>query len=126
MVFTDQSDVGVSYAHKILKEEAIIEWQLDAKTIDRKIRALNPAPGAMTHLHEVIYKLWFSEDISDAWENKTTGSPGQVLAISEEGIDIACGSGVIRIFEMQKAGSKTMSAKQFKQSNGITAGQQFN
>jgi methionyl-tRNA formyltransferase len=126
MVFADQGDLGLTYAHKILKEEAIIEWELDAVIIDRQIRALNPAPGAITHLDGVIYKIWLSENVSYMWENKPTGKPGEILAFTDNGVDIACGSGVIRILEMQKAGAKVMSARQFKQTNGVTAGQQFN
>jgi methionyl-tRNA formyltransferase len=123
---TQQSDIGVTYAQKILKEEALINWSQDAKTINRQIRALNPGPVAFTHSLDILYKIWLSEDISDIADSFLSASPGEIIKIQENGIEIACGSGVIRILELQKAGSKRMSSKQFIQTNPFQVGQKFN
>ncbi len=122
----NQSEIGVTYAQKILKEEALIDWNLDAQIIDRKVRALNPSPVAFTHLMATLYKLWLCEDVSQTWAQRQTGKPGEVLEINDYGIEIACGTGVLRIIELQKAGSKRMSAKQFILTNTIQIGEIFN
>jgi methionyl-tRNA formyltransferase len=125
LVWQDQSEIGVTYAQKILKEEALIDWDLDAKVIDRQIRALNPSPVAFTHLMDTLYKLWLCEDISITRVQGKSAKPGEVLEINDYGIEIACGTGVLRIIELQKAGSKRMSAKQFMQTNAIHIGEIF-
>ena len=125
LILHEQSEIGVTYAQKILKEEALIDWHLDAKVLDRQIRALNPSPVALTHLIETLYKLWLCEDVSPTWAQRKTGQPGEVLVINDFGIEIACGTGVLRILELQKAGSKRMSAKQFIQTNTINVGEIF-
>jgi methionyl-tRNA formyltransferase len=126
LVLQNQSEIGVTYAQKILKEEALIEWYQDAKIIDRQVRALNPSPVAFTHLMATLYKLWLCEDVSQTWAQRITGKPGEVLEINDYGIEIACGIGVLRILELQKAGSKRMSAKQFIQTSAIQIGEIFN
>jgi methionyl-tRNA formyltransferase len=125
LVLHEQSEIGVTYAQKILKEEALIDWHQDAKVLDRQIRALNPSPVAFTHLMDTLYKFWLCEDVSSIWAQRKTGKPGQVLEINDYGIEIACGTGVLRIIELQKAGSKRMSAKQFMQTNAINISEIF-
>lgn len=121
-----QPEIGVTYAQKILKEEAVINWSADAQSINRQIRALNPGPVAFTHSLDTLYKVWLSEDISDLASHQQIASPGEILEMHDYGIDIACGSGVLRILELQKAGSKKMTAKQFIQTNTLHVGQKFN
>jgi len=122
----EQSEIGVTYAQKILKEEALIDWSQDAKTINRQIRALNPGPVAFTHSADILYKIWLSEDVSDMVDSSLSAIPGEILQIQENGIEVACGSGVIRLLELQKAGSKRMTSKQFMQTNTLYVGQKFN
>lgn len=122
----NQSEMGVTYAQKILKEEALIDWSQDAQIINRQIRALNPGPVAFTHSLDVLYKFWLSEDISDVVTQHRSATPGEILEINELGIEIACGKGVLRILELQKAGSKRATSKQFIQTNSFHVGQKFN
>ncbi len=122
----NQPEIGITYAQKILKEEALIDWSLDAKTINRQIRALNPGPVAFTHSLDILYKFWLSEDISNVHNFQRKGSPGEILEVNQKGIDIACGGGTIRILELQKAGSKKVTAQQFVQTNTFHVGQKFN
>ena len=121
----EQSLEGVTYAQKILKEEALMDWQLDAKQIDRQVRALNPSPGAMTHLGGQIYKLWLSQNVSAQWPSNPTSQVGEIIQMNDLGIDIACGTGVIRILELQKAGGKKLASKHVIAANQLKIGDIF-
>lgn len=120
-----QSLEGVCYAQKILKEEAKIDWQNAARLIDRQIRALNPTPGAFGVLGEDIVKIWLSEDISHVWIGKKNHLPGEVVEVDHLGICVACKEGVVRLLEIQKAGSKRTSASQFANSYQVKQGDRF-
>jgi methionyl-tRNA formyltransferase len=106
---TPQPSDHITYAEKILKTEAEIDWQLSAAEIDRRIRAFNPFPGATSSLNGELLKLWNSCLLSKT-QIEQTQNPGQVLGFSEEGVYIQCGDGVIEILEMQKPGGKKISA----------------
>jgi methionyl-tRNA formyltransferase len=107
---TAQNTKGITYAEKILKSEAEIEWALDPHQIDCQIRAFNPFPGATGTINNVVLKCWNSRiPLKGAYSG--TGQVGEVLGFSEEGAFIQCGKGVIEILEMQRPGGKKMSAK---------------
>ena len=108
---TPQPSIGVSYAEKILKNEAEIDWQLSAVEIDRRIRAFNPFPGSTSSLHGEQFKFWNS-CLPSKVQTHQGAHPGQVLGLSESGVFIQCGKGVIEILEMQKPGGKKISAAQ--------------
>ena len=110
LVRTPQETKGVTYAEKILKSEAEIDWNLSAQEIDRRIRAFNPFPGATSKVEEMLMKFWSSR-IPKAGACSKTGRPGELLALSQEGVYIQCGKDVIEILEMQKPGGKKMNAK---------------
>lgn len=102
---------GVSYAHKIEKHEAAIDWSLPATVIARRIRAFNPFPGASTTCRGETIKLWRSDIDSNL---STTGkTPGTVLSVSEAGVAVQCGQGVLLLAEMQRAGGKRLPATEF-------------
>ena len=124
-VLLEQSPVGITYAEKIKKEEARIEWGQEANQIDRQIRALNPSPGAFTTLNQEIIKIWLSENISHRWNNHQTSQPGEILEVDDFGISVAGNQGVVRLLEVQKAGSKRMSASQFVKNMQLKPGQIF-
>jgi len=107
---TPQNSNGITYAEKILKNEAEIDWHLSAQEIDRHIRAFNPFPGATSHVEEMAIKIWYSR-IPKVAAYTETGSPGEVLGFSEDGVFIQCGTGVLEALEMQKPGGKKMSSK---------------
>jgi methionyl-tRNA formyltransferase len=106
---TPQPSVGVTYAEKILKNEAEIDWQLSAVEIDRRIRAFNPFPGSTSSLHGEQLKFWNSCLPSKA-ETLQSANPGQILGFNGDGVHVQCGEGVIEILEMQKPGGKKTSA----------------
>jgi len=116
LVRTPQETKGVTYAEKILKSEAEIDWNLSAQEIDRQIRAFNPFPGANSNAQELL-KFWSSR-IPKAGACSKTGRPGELLGFSEEGAYVQCGKGVVEILEMQKPGGKKMNASLCLQSLG--------
>lgn len=104
-----QSSDGITYAEKILKSEAEIDWSLDAQEIDCRIRAFNPFPGATGSINNISLKCWNSR-IPHPSVHIKTGHIGEVLGLSEEGAYIQCGKGVVEVLEMQRPGGKKMSA----------------
>jgi methionyl-tRNA formyltransferase len=102
-----QPEEGVTYAHKLSKAEAEVNWRLPAEEIARRIRAFNPVPGAFTLLNGEPLKLW------QAKAEAGTGTPGTVLASGADGIVVAAGEGAVRITELQPAGGKRLSARDF-------------
>jgi len=106
---TPQPKEGITYAEKILKNEAEIDWQLSATEIDRRIRAFNPFPGSTSSLNGDLFKFWNSCLLSKGQIEQSL-SPGQVLGFSEDGMYVQCGEGAIEILEMQKPGGKKTSA----------------
>ncbi|WLI89715.1 methionyl-tRNA formyltransferase [Massilia sp. R2A-15] len=101
---------GVTYATKIGKEEARLDFNLPAQELGRKIRAFNPFPGAQAQVHGVTIKIWGAE-VLDA---DSRALPGQVLAAdATHGIVVACKSGTLRLTELQKPGGKRLPAAEF-------------
>ncbi|HEY8605728.1 MAG TPA: methionyl-tRNA formyltransferase [Noviherbaspirillum sp.] len=105
-----QPEQGANYAAKISKEEAALDFRLDAASLVRKIRAFNPFPGAYGLCNGVPVKLWQAE-VQDSPAGR---NPGDVIAASaEDGVLVATGSGVLRILELQKPGGKRLPAAEF-------------
>jgi methionyl-tRNA formyltransferase len=106
-----QPEAGVTYAAKISKEEAALDFSQSAREIGRKIRAFNPFPGAHGDVNGVTIKLWGAE-VLDA---DSSAPAGQVLAAdAQHGIVVACGGGgSLRLTELQKPGGKRLPAAEF-------------
>ncbi len=102
-----QDDSLATYAHKLEKQQANIDWNLPAIEIDRAIRAYNPWPVAFTNFDSKIIRVWNSEVIQD---NTTQQEPGTIVAIDPQGINVATGSGVLRILQLQFPGKKSLPA----------------
>jgi methionyl-tRNA formyltransferase len=99
----------VTYAAKIRKEEAAIDWSRTAAEIDRQIRAFNPWPIAQTQWNGQQLRVWEAEPI----DARAARSPGKVLATSAAGIDVGTGAGVLRLTRVQAAGRKAVTAAEF-------------
>jgi methionyl-tRNA formyltransferase len=119
---TVQPADGVTYAKKVEKAEAAVQWNLDADTIARRIRAFNPAPGAVARLRGEAVKLWNAREIPAAQQQ---AEPGAVIAVSVDGIGVACGSGAVLLTELQRPGGKRLNAAQFLQGQSLQVGEQF-
>ena len=110
---------GVTYAHKIEKAEAAIDWRQPAAVIERRLRAFDPFPGASSALGGEDIKCWRGAVVDGA------GLPGQILAASEEGITVACGTQALRLAELQRAGGKRLAAGPFLRGKAVSPGMMF-
>ena len=113
---TPQPQTGITYAQKLTKEEAKIDWHQPAPVIERKIRAFNPVPGAWVEYQGRPLKIWRAEAVEQS------GRAGEVLAISSDGLIVACGEGALNITELQPAGSKRMPIAAFAAGRHIEKG----
>jgi len=107
---------GATYARKIGKEEAQIDWSASCVEIERKLRAFRPVPGARTFLGDQPLKLWRARC------STRQGEPGAVLEAGESGILIGCGSGSLQVGELQRAGGKRLSAAEFLRGTPLKKG----
>ncbi len=114
-----QPEAGVTYASKIEKSEAALDWRLPACQLARQVRAFNPFPGATAILGGVSIKVWQAEVTA------TAGSPGQVISADRDGVVVACGEGSLCLRVLQKAGGKRFSVTQFLAGNPVRAGASF-
>jgi methionyl-tRNA formyltransferase len=104
-----QDDSQTSYADKIEKTEAIIDWTMSAEQITRQVRAFNPWPVAETRYSGRQLRIWEARPVAMATEQP----PGVVLAAGKAGIDVSCGVGALRILAVQLAGARQVSAIDF-------------
>ena len=102
-----QPEEGVTYAAKISKDEAKLDFGLSAEALARKVRAFNPFPGAQGLVEGVAVKIWHAQPLAGK------GEPGRVLAADAQGIVVACGEGALRLVELQKPGGKRLAAAEF-------------
>ncbi|SFR65673.1 methionyl-tRNA formyltransferase [Marinobacter daqiaonensis] len=100
-----QDDRQATYAHKLSKDEARIDWQGDADAIARKVRAFNPWPGTDGELDGQRVRIHEAVAVADSSDSE----PGTVLSRQRSGIDIACGRGILRVTRVQLSGSRAMS-----------------
>jgi len=98
-----------TYAKKITKDEARIDWRLPAIEIERRIRAFNPWPVAETRLDDISLRLWGGFAVG----GETQAAPGAVLTAGRAGIDVATGQGVLRLTRVQPAGKRPMDAADY-------------
>ena len=110
---------GVTYAHKIEKAEAVIDWTKPAIELDRHIRAFNPFPGAQALFGGQTVKLWQASPVAGS------GPVGSVLAVDKKQIVIACGAGALAVSELQKAGGKRLPVQQFLAGHPLKVGDRF-
>lgn len=116
---TPQPAEGVTYAAKIGKAEAAVDWTRPAIEIERAVRAFNPFPGAIATLDGTPVKLWRARAID------ATGTPGEVLLAEGAGVIVACGEGALCVTELQKPGARRMPAADFLRGMPIAAGSRF-
>jgi methionyl-tRNA formyltransferase len=110
---------GATYAHKIDKAEAAIDWRASAATIERRLRAFDPFPGSSAVLAGAAIKCWRGAVAPGH------GVPGTITAVGDEGITVACGKGALCLTELQRAGGKRLSAAQFLHGTALATGMMF-
>ncbi|OFZ68312.1 MAG: methionyl-tRNA formyltransferase, partial [Betaproteobacteria bacterium RBG_16_56_24] len=120
LVPVKQDDASATYAAKLLRSEARIDWRQDAQLIERAVRAFNPFPVCHAELNGVTIKIWQA-----ALQEGTQGEAGRVLAVDKRGITVACGTAALRLEVLQRPGGKAQPAAQFLQATPIKAGDVF-
>jgi methionyl-tRNA formyltransferase len=117
-----QPEHGVTYAHKIDKAEAAIDWSQSAQTIERRIRAFDPFPGATARIGAEVLKVWRARAVP----GRGTVAPGTVVAIDDHGVGVACGDGSrLEITEVQRAGGKRLPTAGFLRGFSLAIGARF-
>jgi len=116
---TAQSAEGVTYAAKLEKREARVDWRQGALTVNRQVRALNPSPGADARVRGVELKIWRCATAAGR------GNPGEILSIGPEGLCVACGEDALVITELQRSGGKRLRAADFLRGFPLTVGERF-
>ena len=119
LVATPQPAAGVTYAAKIGRAEASIDWTRPAVDIERAMRAFDPFPGAASSLRDTVVKCWSGKVVPGA------GEPGTVLAVDDEGITIACGRDALRCTVLQRPGSKRLPAGELLRGFPVSVGERF-
>jgi methionyl-tRNA formyltransferase len=119
---TPQPAEGVTYANKIEKAEASIDWSQPAEVIARRVRAFNPAPGASAVLRGETIKIWRAQ----ALPGRGSVAAGTIVSVDERGIGVACGDGGrLEITELQRAGGKRLASAEFLRGFALEPGQRF-
>ena len=107
-----QDDSLATYAKKISKEEARLDWQQSATVLARQVRGLNPWPVANTQLNDKTLKIWKAREVTESTNNSEL-KPGQVLSESTKQFQVKTGDGLLELLEVQLPGGKRLTASQF-------------
>jgi methionyl-tRNA formyltransferase len=118
-----QPEAGVTYAHKIEKHEAQVDWARPADVITRRVRAFNPFPGAFSHLNGETVKIWAATVAADAGVAGAT--PGTIVTVLPDAIRVATGGGAVDLTELQRPGGKRLAAAELLRGWPLQTGQLF-
>ena len=112
-----QPEAGITYAAKIDKREAQLDWRRPAGELERAVRAFRPSPGAGARLGEEPIKVWRASVVD------SQGEPGTLL--DARALIVACGKGSLRILELQRAGGRRVSGEEFLRGRPLAPGTRF-
>lgn len=116
---------GASYARKITRDDGKLDWSQPATALWYKVRGLTPWPGAYTYLPRdpapLLLKVWNAEPL----EGSASASPGEILSVGKAGLVVACGTGALRILELQREGGKRLAVQPFITGTPLAAGQRL-
>ncbi|GMV55045.1 MAG: methionyl-tRNA formyltransferase [Betaproteobacteria bacterium] len=117
-----QSSEGVTYAAKLDKAEAAIDFRLPAPAIERALRAFDPFPGAYARIQDTVLKLWRATVTAQ----RTEAAPGTVLSAGADGVHVSCGEGtVLAVTMLQRPGGRRLEAAEFLRGFPIIPGSRF-
>ena len=111
-----QDDAQACYAKKLLKNEALLDWQADAELLQRQVRAFNPWPVAQTLYRDAALRIFAAQALPETGN----AAPGTVLSAQRAGIDVATGNGTLRITQLQLPGGRVMSAADFIHAHALS------
>lgn len=120
-----QPTEGVTYAHKIEKHEAAIDWTQDAATIVRRVRAFNPFPGATATLNGETIKVWGARVGAAADMPSVASGCGHIVAVARDGIAVAAMNSVAILTELQRPGGKRLAVADFLRGFELQSGMRF-
>jgi len=115
-----QNEIAATFAPKLEKYEAEIDWRLSAENISRAVRAFNPRPGAYSRVCGTSMKIWQASVAAHA-----PGKPGEIVAIGRDGIVVVCGEGTLVLEIVQKYDGKKLSAAEFLLGHALQPGDCF-
>jgi len=115
---TPQDESQVTYAHKLNKTEAQMDWAHSAVELSRQVRAFNPFPVAQTLLHGETCRIWMARALPGQ------AAAGNIVSVVD-GITVGCGEGLLKIEELQMPGGKRLLARDFLAGNPLRVGEQF-
>jgi len=114
---------GVTYAEKIGKHEAALDWRNSAAALARQVRAFDPFPGGVATLADgTTLKVWAAEPLAAL---DGGAAPGTIVEVSPDGVVVACGEGALRLTQLQKPGGKRLPAREFLAGAALQRGQQL-
>ena len=114
---------GVTYAAKIGRDDARLDWSQAAAALDRAVRAFDPVPGAFTTWLGQPLKVWGAEPLpAPGAATEIAPRAGTIIAVGTGGVDVACGDGVLRLKSVQPAGGKRMAATAFAAGRALAPG----
>lgn len=132
--FVAQPETGISYAHKINRAEAAIDWRLPAASVCHHLRAFDPQPGAhsaLTRQPEVAIRCFAATPVADQSGNsgeaagsagRTSARAGTIVAVAADGLVVACGTGQVRIEQLQRAGGRRLAVAEFIRGHSLAPG----
>ena len=121
LVATPQPEEGFTYAEKIAKYEAALDWRRPAAVLARQVRAFDPFPGGVATLDDTSLKIWAAAPA----QAQSNAEPGTILDISPEGVLVACGEGALCLTQLQKPGGKRLPVREFLAGSTLARGQRF-
>lgn len=117
---------GITYAHKLTKAESKLDWHESAIELSRKVRAFSPAPGAATFIDGKEVKIWRALERVGAFAPAgKEATPGEIISVTNQGISVACGKGVIELLELQRPGGKRLPVAEFLRGFALEKGACF-
>ena len=125
LIATPQPRERVTYAQKLTKAEAPIDWNMSAESISQKIRALNPWPVATARFNDEVIRLFEAAVMANDDTNPTNCRPGEILNVDKSGIIVATGQGRLCVLTLQRSGGKPMDARSFVNGVKLVPGMQF-
>jgi methionyl-tRNA formyltransferase len=126
LVAQAQPDAGVSYAAKISKDEAALDFNQSAQVLANKIRAFDPFPGCTAKRGDALIKIWRAVAVTVTEATRTkVAAPGEIIAVESDGILVATGHGLLKLTELQKPGGKRLPATAFLKGFELNIGDRF-
>jgi methionyl-tRNA formyltransferase len=113
-----QDETAATYADKLRKEEALLDWRRSAESLARQVRAFNPWPIAETRLTDRALRIWQAEALPE----HADAAPGEVVAANRDGIDVATAAGALRLLRIQAPGGRPLPAAEFLNGHPVRSG----